>query len=272
MLSSLSLTSHPELKLTESISLIQRLINQSTEAIFCIDAQARFRYINDAACSLVGYPRQQLLEMTIDEIELDFLPSNWAYYWQLIKQKASLSFKTLYSSQQYKPLEITINFLEHNSQDFGCILARPLSSNNSETSSAQKSSLTPDNKDLLSSVESSSIDSFYPNHGQLKPVFEFIEQNYHLPITLNDVAEAVGYSPAYLTNLVKRKTNKTIINWILERRMLKARALLIETNQSVTKIAMSVGFTDAYYFSRRFSQYHKTSPRSWRQKYQVQCA
>lgn len=269
MLSSLTFTSDPELKLSESFSLIQHLIDRATEAIFCIDAQARFCYINDSACSLIGYPRQKLLEMSIDEVELNFLPSDWSYYWQLIEQKASLNFKTSCSWQDDRTLDITINFLEHNSQGLACILARPISSNIAEVFSPQKLSLASKNKQLLSSNKSSSL---YPSSPQLKPIFEFIEKNYHLPITLNDVAEAVGYSPAYLTNLVKRRTKRTIINWILERRMLEARSLLITTNRSITEIAINVGFTDAYYFSRRFSQYHKISPRSWRQKHQLQSA
>ncbi len=265
MLSTLSLTSESQPKLAEPISLIQRLINQSTEAIFCIDAQAHFSYVNDAACSLVGYSRQKLLKMNIDEIILDFLPSTWSYYWQLIRQKASLNFKVPFSSQPDRSLEVTINFLEHEAEGFGCILARLIQTNVRETLPGQESLTTTADRSLSSS-------SFYPTNAQLQPIFEFIEENYHRPIKLDCIAQAVGYSPAYLTNLVKRKTKKTIINWILARRMLEARSLLIATNHSITKIAMDVGFMDAYYFSRRFSQYHKMSPRSWREKHQLQSA
>ena len=265
MLLSSSLTSHSQPKLAEPISLIQRLINQSTEAIFCIDARAYFCYVNDAACSLVGYPRQKLLEMNINEIILDFLPSTWSHYWQLIRQKASLNFKVPRFSQPDRSLEVTINFLEHEAKTFGCILVRPIYTNILEIPSERESFRTKENNSLP-------ISSFYPTSTQLKPIFEFIEENYRRPIKLDCIAQAVGYSPAYLTNLVKRKTKKTIINWILERRMLEARSLLITTNRSITEIAMDVGFIDAYYFSRRFSQYHKMSPRSWRQKHQLQSA
>jgi AraC-like DNA-binding protein len=54
--------------------------------------------------------------------------------------------------------------------------------------------------------------------------------------------------------------------------MLEARSLLLKTHESITKIAATVGFTDPYYFSRRFSQLHKVSPKSWRKKYQTQVA
>lgn len=150
----------------------------------------------------------------------------------------------------------------------GCILAHTFSTKNPDISSDQGLYLDEKNQPVHPSNKSLSSADFYPNCVQIRPIFEFIEQNYHLPISLNDVAQAVGYSPAYLTNLVKRRTQLTIIDWILERKMLEARSLLINSDKSVTEIAMAVGFTDAYYFSRRFSQYHKLSPRSWRQKYQ----
>jgi AraC-like DNA-binding protein len=275
MLSSLtfpSVNSYSQPKLAEPISLIQRLINQVTEAILCVDFQGHFYYINDAACSLLGYSREKLLEITIDEIDLDFLPLAWSHYWQLIQQKTSLTFQKMCFSQQYQSLEVTINLLEHGSENLGCILARPFSTNTPETFPEQGLSSSQENKYLFSSAKPSSISDFYPNCVQIQPIFEFIEQNYHQPIKPKDVAQAVGYSHAYLTDLVKRRTQLPIKDWILERRMLEARSLLMNTNKSVTEIAMAVGFTDAYYFSRCFSQAHKISPRNWRQKHQLQSA
>ncbi|GAB1539568.1 hypothetical protein NUACC21_22350 [Scytonema sp. NUACC21] len=107
-------------------------------------------------------------------------------------------------------------------------------------------------------------ESIFPDHPQFKKVFQFIEENYYKPIALVDVAQAVGYSPAYLTSLVKSQTKRTIFSWVVERRMLEARYLLLDTNQSVTQIATAVGYPDSCYFSRRFRQIHKISPQEWR--------
>lgn len=271
MLTSLTLPSintYSGSNLAEPISLIQSLINQLREAILCVDVKGFFHYINDAACSLLGYSREKLLSMNIDDISVDFLPSTWSYYWQLIQEKTSLTFKALHSSQEKQALEVTIKSLEHESESLGCILVHSLSSNTPEILPEQGLNSSEANDYCLSETKFSSISDFYPNCVQLKPIFDFIEQNYQEPISLNDVAQAAGYSAAYLTHFVKKRTKLTIQNWILERRMLEARSLLINTNKSVTEIAMAVGFTDAYYFSRRFRQSHKLSPRNWRQKYQ----
>lgn len=95
-------------------------------------------------------------------------------------------------------------------------------------------------------------------------VFQFIEANYRNPIGLKEVAKEVNLSPAYLTDLVKRETGKTVLNWIVERRMAEARCLLIKSNQSVTKIAQTVGYESPGHFSRLFRRFNGTTPKAWR--------
>ncbi|MBD2424695.1 response regulator [Phormidium sp. FACHB-1136] len=107
---------------------------------------------------------------------------------------------------------------------------------------------------------------FFPTDPKLAPVFQFIEAHYQRPIGLNDVAQAAGYSPAYLTNLVQTHTGRTVKQWIIERRMAQARQLLAQTNQSIRTVAATVGYGDAGYFTRQFRQCHGVSPQLWRQE------
>ncbi|MEH2038688.1 AraC family transcriptional regulator [Nostoc sp.] len=101
----------------------------------------------------------------------------------------------------------------------------------------------------------------------LNHVFRFIETNYHNSISLREVAEAVNRSPAYLTDLVRRETGKTVLCWIVERRMLEARRLLLETDQSVEQIAEAVGYLDRRHFGRQFLRLHNTTPQTWRRSH-----
>ncbi|MHC5763259.1 response regulator transcription factor [Nostoc sp.] len=106
--------------------------------------------------------------------------------------------------------------------------------------------------------------SIFPSDSNLSQVFEYIEANYHQPISLQDVALAVGYCPAYLTDLVRRNTGQTVNHWIIERRMAAARTLLIEGNMCVNQIAETVGYQHEGHFFRQFRQYHETTPQAWR--------
>lgn len=107
----------------------------------------------------------------------------------------------------------------------------------------------------------------FPSVSEFSEVFEFIEANYNKGITLCDVAKAVGYSPAYLTNRVKQETGRTVNRWIIERRMSQALFLLRSTARSVEQIATEVGYQNTCYFFRQFRQYQSTTPQAWREKH-----
>jgi AraC-like DNA-binding protein/mannose-6-phosphate isomerase-like protein (cupin superfamily) len=98
----------------------------------------------------------------------------------------------------------------------------------------------------------------------LTNVFRFIDARYRDPISLSDVAEAVGHAPAYLTDLVRRETGRTVLSWIVERRMAEARYLLLETDQSVEQVAAAVGYRHTSHFIRQFDRLHDMTPSVWR--------
>lgn len=95
-------------------------------------------------------------------------------------------------------------------------------------------------------------------------VFRFIDRRFRSPIGLADVAKAVGRSPSYLTDLVRRQTGRTVLQWIIERRMAEARRLLLESDASVKAIGIAIGYDDAGHFSQLFSRSHDQPPQQWR--------
>lgn len=114
--------------------------------------------------------------------------------------------------------------------------------------------------------KSKTSQSIFPSIPRLREVFEFIELNYYQNIRLKEVAHAVGYSAAYLTDLVRKLTGKTVNNWIIERRITAAITLLLETNYSVEKIALDVGYQNKNHFYNQFRKFYQTTPQSWREK------
>lgn len=118
--------------------------------------------------------------------------------------------------------------------------------------------------DQVSPPSAPALESIFPADSRLSEVFHFIEANYHRSITLSDVAQAAGYSPAYLTSLIGRQTGQTVQRWIIDRRMVAARALLLETDQPVEQIAAQVGYHNSVHFFRQFRQIHGDTPNGWR--------
>lgn len=111
--------------------------------------------------------------------------------------------------------------------------------------------------------------SIFPTLPQLKEVFDYIEANYQNGITLCDVADAVGYSAAYLTNRVAKQTGETVNGWIVKRRMAEARCLLHDTDHTIEQVATALGYQNACHFSRQFRQHHGVPPQTWRKEHQL---
>lgn len=98
----------------------------------------------------------------------------------------------------------------------------------------------------------------------VRDVFHVIETRYRSPIGLADVAKAVDRSPAYLTHAVREETGRTVLQWIIERRMREAERLLVDTDQPLHAIASAVGYDNVSYFIRQFTKRHGTPPGGWR--------
>jgi AraC family transcriptional activator of pobA len=92
----------------------------------------------------------------------------------------------------------------------------------------------------------------------------FIERNCLRPLTLQEVAKAVGRSPAYLTNALSRATGRSAVEWIVSARMAEARRLLLHSDEMVDIIAERVGYADSTHFIRMFRREHGATPAAWR--------
>jgi AraC-like DNA-binding protein len=98
----------------------------------------------------------------------------------------------------------------------------------------------------------------------LAEVFAMIDQRYSEALSLADVAREVAVSPGHLTTVVRRRTGRTVQEWITQRRMGEARRLLTDTHLPIAEVAQQVGLPDAGYFTRLFRRAHGVSPRNWR--------
>jgi AraC family transcriptional regulator, transcriptional activator of pobA len=102
------------------------------------------------------------------------------------------------------------------------------------------------------------------NEPVLAAVFDSIEARYREPMSLADVAAELGLSAGYLTTLVRRKSGRTVQQWITERRMQAARRLLNDTDLAIAEISRQIGYRDVSYFTRRFRSEHGMAPLQWR--------
>ncbi len=96
---------------------------------------------------------------------------------------------------------------------------------------------------------------------------QYIQKYFNQPITLEQVAEAIGLSGAYLSTMFKKEKGINFIEYLIAYRMEKAKELLKETNYTVNIVAEKVGYTDGKYFSKTFSKFVGLKPTEYRKLY-----
>lgn len=105
-----------------------------------------------------------------------------------------------------------------------------------------------------------------PRSNFLKPLLEYIDKHLDSEISLSSLAEMCHVSSAHFLRLFTNEYKITPINYVLQRKMGKARNLLLTTNLSIKEIGYQLGFYDQAYFSRVFKKYYGTSPKKMREK------
>jgi AraC-like DNA-binding protein len=101
-------------------------------------------------------------------------------------------------------------------------------------------------------------------HQQIRLARRFLDRNYHTPITLDDLSREVALSRFYLIRTFRRVYRQTPHQYLVGRRIDRAKELLRNTDMSITEICAAVGFESLGSFSTLFHKAAGLSPRAYR--------
>ena len=88
---------------------------------------------------------------------------------------------------------------------------------------------------------------------RISRVIEFMDAHLHNPDVLEELPQIANLSPSHFKVDFKRQMGKTCRDFLIERRMERARALLAHTDMPIQLVAENVGYTSLSAFSRRFT-------------------
>jgi two-component system response regulator YesN len=98
----------------------------------------------------------------------------------------------------------------------------------------------------------------------VKEIKDYINENYHEPISLNMIAENIYLSPSYISDLFKKQTGENITDYLAKVRIEKAKILLKDLQIKGYEIGEMVGYKDPAYFSKVFKKVVGVSPNEYR--------
>jgi len=99
---------------------------------------------------------------------------------------------------------------------------------------------------------------------RLKKVLDYIEVNFSKDIHLNDLAQTAGLSAFHFAKLFKQSTGASPHQYILQRRLERAKELLRKPSMSLSEIGLESGFADQSHFTNVFRRFVGATPSKFR--------
>ncbi|MGO8735393.1 MAG: PAS domain S-box protein, partial [Terriglobia bacterium] len=112
----------------QALRLAQCSVEYASDAIHWLDPQGRIVYVNEAACRSLEYSREELLSLSIPEIDPLFPQERWDKFWENVKQRGSLTLETQHRTKYGRvyPVEITANYVEFDGREYNFAFARDI--------------------------------------------------------------------------------------------------------------------------------------------------
>ncbi len=95
----------------------------------------------------------------------------------------------------------------------------------------------------------------------------FIDEHYTENIKLEDIAQGVGSDVYKLAKIFKAEIGISPMRYVALRRIGEAQNLLINTDMTVTRIALSVGYNNSNYFQNVFKDFMEMTPKEYRKRW-----
>ncbi len=118
-----------------------------------------------------------------------------------------------------------------------------------------------DSKQIIACLHS---DAPHAHAETIQAIQRYIHSHLHEDISLDRVAELVSFSPSYISKLFAEVLHMPFIEYLNRVRLEVAAELLQADNESVTRIAEQVGYSNVQYFCTRFKSKYEMTPNQYR--------
>jgi AraC-like DNA-binding protein len=100
---------------------------------------------------------------------------------------------------------------------------------------------------------------------KLRKILTYIDENLAGSLCLDEIAAQQGLSPYYFCRIFKKTTGVTLHQFVLRRRVERAKSLLVDERLDLAEVALEAGFANQSHFGAIFRRFTGYTPRQYRQ-------
>lgn len=101
-------------------------------------------------------------------------------------------------------------------------------------------------------------------------VKSYVEDHFKSDIRLSTLADLAGMTPTAFSRYFKSATGSSVSDYIIDRRITHAAAMLIRSRLSIAEVCFDCGFNNVSHFNRIFRRKKLCSPKEFRERYREQ--
>ena len=104
----------------DALRLTQLSVDHAADLIHWIAPDGQLLYVSDSNCERHGYSREEMLGMSIFDLDPTMSPEAWPEHWRELKERGSITFETTHKTKggELFPLEVTTNFVEQDGREY----------------------------------------------------------------------------------------------------------------------------------------------------------
>ena len=112
-----------------SLRLMKFAVDHASDCLFWIRPDAHFSYVNDSTCRRLGYNREELLGITVFDVDPAFPREAWDAHWREIRERKSFTIETKHRTKTGEtfPVEVSVNYVEYEGVEYNFAFARDIS-------------------------------------------------------------------------------------------------------------------------------------------------
>jgi PAS domain S-box-containing protein len=116
-------------EIVRELRFTQFAIDRTQDQAFWMTEDGRFFYVNEAACRSLGYSREELLGMSVPDINPTCSPEEFPGYWKEAREKGPLTFETMHRTKDGRvfPVEIRANHVVFDGREYNCAFGTDIS-------------------------------------------------------------------------------------------------------------------------------------------------
>jgi diguanylate cyclase (GGDEF)-like protein/PAS domain S-box-containing protein len=125
-----SLTDINERKHAQAALTLTRVgVERTSDAMLWITPEGRIVDVNAATCRSLGYSREELMQMSIPDLNPSYNPQSWVGHFAELRDNGSLTFETEHRTRdgRFFPVEVVANYVKFGDLELNCAFVRDIS-------------------------------------------------------------------------------------------------------------------------------------------------